>query len=495
MTAERSVAVLHVTSLLGGGVDRHVRDIVRATRGPHLVWHVGDSAEVIEDPAQERYVVLDPARVDAAPRTMAQWLASRSVGIVHAHSLGAKARARMDAVRPALDARAVATLHDVLFLRPDALEEGASPAPDAAWLEANTRFLRSADAVLAPSDFIAGLARQHIEGLDVRVVPNGVQRPRASPSAAVRPEFAAHRPEHVVAVLGAIGPHKGSEALEALAGELTGTGIGIVVIGYLDRQILPGWRVPGTFFIHGAYADEEVPSLLAAYGARLALFPNRVPESFSYALSDIWSCGVPVLASPLGALGERIARHGGGWLLPPDFDAQAIAARLRELFSARGAAERARVESHLSHDDPERVPPLAAMARSLDALYDRFGLDARRPLEDADPAALGKLVAANLDGSLFRAELARLADEYGQEARAHAATNAAARRFETETHEWIAKLDRDIASLNAELEREVAERRRLGGENAQLAIHKAAFDLLPGVLRKILLKKILDARS
>ena len=491
----RSTAVLHVTSLLGGGVDRHVRDIVRATRGPHLVWHVGDAAEVMEDPAQDRYVVLDPASVDADPQAMAQWLASRSVGIVHAHSLGAKARARVEAIRPALGARTVATLHDVLFLRPDAFEEGASPAPDAEWLDANARFLRSADAVLAPSEFIAGLARRHVAGLNVQVVPNGVQRPRATPGAAARPEFAAHRPEHVVAVLGAIGPHKGSDTLEALAQELAGTGIGIVVIGYLDRQILPGWRVPGSLFIHGAYADEDVPALLAAYGARLALFPNRVPESFSYTLSDIWTCGVPVLASPLGALGERIARHGGGWLLPADFDAKAIAARLVELFSPAGSAERARVESQLSHDDAQRVPPLAAMARSLDALYDRFGLDPARPAQGADPGALQRLVATNLDGSLFRAELARLADEYGQEARAHAATNAAARKFETETREWIAKLDRDIASLNGELAREVAVRRRLGEENAQLAIHKAAFDLLPGVLRKILLKKILDARS
>ena len=31
-----------------------------------------------------------------------------------------------------------------------------------------------------------------------------------------RPEFLEQRPEHVVAVLGAIGPHKGSELLEAI---------------------------------------------------------------------------------------------------------------------------------------------------------------------------------------------------------------------------------------------------------------------------------------
>jgi hypothetical protein len=59
----------------------------------------------------------------------------------------------------------------------------------------------------------------------------------------------------------------------------------------------------------------------------------------------------------------------------------------------------------------------------------------------------------------------------------------------------MAKLERDVEALKAELAREVEERRRLGQDNVQLQIHKDAFDLLPQVLRKYLLKKILDARS
>jgi hypothetical protein len=282
--------------------------------------------------------------------------------------------------------------------------------------------------------------------------------------------------------------------LDALARELEGTGIGVVVIGYLDRQVVPGWRVPGTLFVHGPCQDDEVPALLSAYGARLALFPNRAPESFSYTLSDLWACAIPVLASPAGALGERIARHGGGWLLPEGFDAAAIARRLGELFSDGSAGERARVESQLLSHDPERIPSLAAMARSLDALYERFGLDARQPYA-GDPAKIERLVAASLDGSIFRAELARLADELAQLTHTHEETLAAARQFETESRAWIAKLEADVAALTADVKREVAARRELGAQNAQLAIHKAAFDRLPGIVRKWYLKKVLDARS
>ena len=52
-----------------------------------------------------------------------------------------------------------------------------------------------------------------------------------------------------------------------------------------------------------------------------------------------------------------------------------------------------------------------------------------------------------------------------------------------------------MASVQAEVAREVEARRALGQEIVQLRIHKDAFDLLPEVVRKLLLKKILDARS
>ena len=39
------------------------------------------------------------------------------------------------------------------------------------------------------------------------------------------------------------------------------------------------------------------------------------PETFSHTLTEAWAAGIPVLASGLGALGERVRAHGGGWVL------------------------------------------------------------------------------------------------------------------------------------------------------------------------------------
>ena len=151
-------------------------------------------------------------------------------------------------------------------------------------------------------------------------------------------EFTAQAPRHIVAVVGAIGPHKGSGVLEALATALHGTDIGIVVIGYTDTQLARGWLVPGRLYVHGPYLDTALAGWLAAYGAEVVLFPNRLPESFSYTLSEVWASGLPVIVPDAGALGERVARHGGGWRLPAGFDGAEAARFLRRSLRSRQAS-------------------------------------------------------------------------------------------------------------------------------------------------------------
>jgi glycosyltransferase involved in cell wall biosynthesis len=496
-------AVLHVTSLLGGGVDRHVRDIARALPGRHVLWHTGEGADVLELAGDQRYFVLDPRRFEADPEALAGWLRAMGVAIAHLHTTLPAGERRARWASKALGVESIVTLHDVLFLRPDAFS-APRLEPDCDWLARTSALLRDCRAVLAPSEFVAGLARHHIPGLEVQVVPNG-SPPMPAPRPLQAPEaFERQRPRSVVGVLGAVGPHKGSELLDALAALLEGTDLGIVVIGFLEKQLVPGWRVPGRLFVHGAWADDDVSSLAHAYGVDLVLFPNRVPESFSYALSDAWACALPVLAAPLGALAERISRHGGGWLLPEGFDAAIVAARLEELLSPDGKGELARVRSQLSSPDPGRIPPLEAMARSLEVLYERYGIDPHAEVDTTQPD-IQRLLAVNLDGALLRLELERMAGEVADANRERDAMerdSARLRLFEHEARDWIAKLEADIATLKAGLEEEVRSRRELGqrlfeveGEARELRIHKRAFDLLPGVVRKLLLKKILDARS
>jgi hypothetical protein len=203
---------------------------------------------------------------------------------------------------------------------------------------------------------------------------------------------------------------------------------------------------------------------------------NAVPESFSYALSDAWSAGVPVLVPPEGALAERVLAHGGGWLLPRGFGAAQVAAELRRIFAPEAQAERARVKSELSRPDAQRVPTLDDMDHSFDALYRRYGVE-RDASADVSSDSIQHLLATQIDSALFRAELVQVANALEQERRAMGTTI-------DNQQIWIAKLEVDIASLKQSIEEINAERRKLEAEMALLT-GRGFMGLLRRALKKI----------
>src|SRR5437588_9892539 len=70
--------------------------------------------------------------------------------------------------------------------------------------------------------------------------------------------------------------------------------------------------------MHGPYASDALPSLLDHYCVRLVVYPSVGPETFSFTLSEAWAAGRPVVVPPIGALAERVAASGGGWVLADD---------------------------------------------------------------------------------------------------------------------------------------------------------------------------------
>jgi glycosyltransferase involved in cell wall biosynthesis len=485
-------SVLHVSSAEGGGVDRYIREVAEGAHRRHFLWHTGSGLDVIEDIAAQQFLPLSKAVEDPAAATaLAEWLRSKSIGIVHLHGLGERCRDRLSLLQSIRATPWVVTLHDLTFIDPQAFA-GRVLEPDFAWIAEVSATLLDAATVIAPSAYIRDLALRHFPTVQCAVISPGIRTPQQSTAAHVPAEFAALRPDHMVAVIGAIGPHKGSRLLDALINRLHETDIGIVVIGYIDSQLSQGWRVPGRYYVHGPYVDAELPGLIAAYGVDIALFPNRLPESFSYTLSEVWAAGIPVIVPEEGALAERVSRHRGGWLLPARFSAEDAVQLLQRLFAPPSATERARVKSQIDSHDPTRIPTLAAMARDIDAIYERFGLNP--PSSDNDPAAgdeaLRPLLAANLDGFVFRKELLKLTGEAVQ-----------LRSALEEARPWAAKLEHDIREAQAwarKLEHEIdiltAEGKKQFEENRRLLDDKAAFDQLPLIVRKLLLKRAFRAR-
>ena len=62
----------------------------------------------------------------------------------------------------------------------------------------------------------------------------------------------------------------------------------------------------------------RLPELLEHYRVRLVAYPSAGPETFSFTLSEAWAAGRPAIVPPIGALADRVAGTGAGWVLSDD---------------------------------------------------------------------------------------------------------------------------------------------------------------------------------
>ncbi len=214
--------------------------------------------------------------------------------------------------------------------RGGAAEAAAYAAGIALW---QPRLLALADRLVVPSEFAARRLADLGVALDrgrLHVVPPPVPAtPGPSPAAEGR---------HVL-VAGRLAPEKGvGLAIDACAAAR----VPLVVAG--DGPLAPALAAQAA--ARGAdvrFAGRVAPAELAGLraGAALALVPSRAAETFGLAAAEAMAAGVPVLASPAGALPALVGddavvagRDPAGW-------AQAIAGRYGD--AAAGARGRDRV--------------------------------------------------------------------------------------------------------------------------------------------------------
>jgi GT2 family glycosyltransferase/glycosyltransferase involved in cell wall biosynthesis len=75
-------------------------------------------------------------------------------------------------------------------------------------------------------------------------------------------------------------------------------------------------KTRGELFFHGYYKEGDLPLNLADANIAVVVIPSIYGESYSYALTEVWRAGIPIVAADLGAIGERVRKNGGGWLYP-----------------------------------------------------------------------------------------------------------------------------------------------------------------------------------
>lgn len=113
------------------------------------------------------------------------------------------------------------------------------------------------------------------------------------------------------------------------------------------------------------FDTQDLGAHLARWRPHVGLLTSIVPETFSYALSELWHYGVPVLACDLGALGDRIRDGENGFLEPAQVPA--LLARLRRLNGDRAtlAAVRERLLAQSTRSVAEMLDDYAKALRAI----------------------------------------------------------------------------------------------------------------------------------
>jgi glycosyltransferase involved in cell wall biosynthesis len=191
--------------------------------------------------------------------------------------------------------------------------------PVQALIDRSAALLRAAGRVIVPSRDAAARMRRHFPTLRARIEPHENEA-RLSAPVAVEPAATCR-----VLTIGAIGIQKGFDVLFECARDAASRRLPLefVVVGHTidDARLMNTGRV----FVTGEFAASEAQALIRAQQPTLALLPSVWPETWCFALTEMWQAGLHVAAFDLGAQAERIRASGGrGTLLPLGLSAPAI---------------------------------------------------------------------------------------------------------------------------------------------------------------------------
>jgi glycosyltransferase involved in cell wall biosynthesis len=198
--------------------------------------------------------------------------------------------------------------------------------PVQAMIDRSARLLSGAERIVVPSQDAALRMRRHFPAIRPLAEPHEDDGAilRDHPPMAVTP--AAAGPEHRrVVTVGAIGIEKGFDVLLHCARDAASRDLPLqfVVVGHTidDARLMDTGRI----FVTGEFAAREAAALIRAQRPSFGLLPSVWPETWCFALTDLWRAGLNVAAFDLGAQAERIRASGGrGILLALGLPAPAI---------------------------------------------------------------------------------------------------------------------------------------------------------------------------
>ena len=320
-------SVLMVTHALGGGVERHVQELQAVLQNkahvlilrPHVhaqqVLLIAPLYTSIDGVMQSHDVVKLAFKWPQDSRQLQQWLSLFAVSRVHVHHvLGFS-----DTFWPHLLGWQLPldlTLHDhsIFTGNPGLLDEhghfdprwfdkglSALPLGDEKVAQTLQNLALHAQRVIVPSQALASVVSKVLPSLSVQVHSHPERERDGQYPALQHIKLNPEQPLKVLC-LGMLGIEKGAYTLvqaAALAAEQQ-LDIEFILLGACHVAL------PKSVRCMGLYQDADLLNLIADIEPHLLWLPAQCPETWSYTLSAGLRAGLPVIASNLGALPERL---------------------------------------------------------------------------------------------------------------------------------------------------------------------------------------------
>lgn len=169
-----------------------------------------------------------------------------------------------------------------------------------------------------------------------------------------------------IAYLGGVTKEKGSGVLKQLI-SVPNAPFNLYVYGEVGDPTVAARKGADNVFFSGVYQKDDIFDLLRASRIDVALILPILAETFCYTLSEAWECGIPVIGTDIGAVGERIRDTGAGWVIPTDAGKEEVVKLIEQLRrNPEELEKKKKITRRLS------MRSVADMNREYDSLYRRL---------------------------------------------------------------------------------------------------------------------------
>jgi len=317
--------LLFVVHSWGGGAIRYareLRDLVAGSVNVVFAWGVDDRSLHISthDPeASDESFDLPQDLEKAAARLRA--LNVRRADLLCTIGL----QQHIEALLQLLD-----TPYDVTFLGYELLAENVHLMDEQGRFVGDDVFAQPNARLAATGSLLRRASRRITCSRDLalrasRIAPDFTFIPARLPER-IDPHTIAPRLEEIIAgeplrilVLGRLAAHKGFDVVCDVARRAAAADapIEITCLGQpqVHASVLAG-AASRHLRILGAFKDDELNPIIGWLRPHLAWLPFVVPETHSFALSDVVARGLPLLATAIGAIPERVQNRPATWLVP-----------------------------------------------------------------------------------------------------------------------------------------------------------------------------------